>query len=105
MKMNWRKILLMVGLAAVVAVPFFAKAEMANVNANISVDNEAHFPFKDRTIKHHPGMLKAALELAEVKKQLWYAKGDFGGNREGAIASINGALDSIRRADDHVNGR
>ncbi len=105
MKINWRRTLLAAGLAIAVATPFIAKGAGIDLTININDDNETHFHFKDQTIKHHSEMWKAAKALANAKKCLWKAKGDFGGHRETAIQNINAALDEIRLADDHAMGR
>jgi hypothetical protein len=105
MKIDLKKTVLAMGLAALVSVPFIAKADGLNLSININDDNEAHFHFKDHSIKHHPEMAAAAKALVNGKARLWNAKGDFGGHRETAIQDINNALDEIRLADDHAMGR
>jgi hypothetical protein len=48
-------------------------------------------------------MNKAANALANAKKQLWYAHGNFGGHRENAMQDINLALDEIRAAEEFAH--
>ena len=105
MTIDLKKTVLAMGLAALVSVPFIAKADGVNLSLNLNDDNEAHFHFKDHSIKHHPEMWAGAKELIKGKEHLWKAQGDFGGHRETALQDINSALDEIRLADDHAMGR
>jgi hypothetical protein len=95
MKMDWKKTLLGVGLAALAAVPFVAFADGFNFNVKIGDDNERHYRFREGKVQHNPEMLKAAQLLAEAKNHLWYAKDDWGRHRDNAVQHINMALDEI----------
>ena len=99
MKINWKKALVAVGLAGIAAVPFISIADGINFKIKVGDDNEAHYRFRDRQVRHDPEMLRAARSLAEAKNHLWYAKNEYGGHRAGAIQEINMALDEISAAE------
>ena len=99
MKINWKKFLVAMSLFGIAAVPFVALADGFNFNVKIGDDNEAHYRFRDRTVRHDPEMLRAAQSLAEAKNHVWYAKTEYGGRRARAIQYINLALDQINAAE------
>ncbi len=99
MKINWKKALLAAGLAGIAAAPFVAIADGFNFKVKVGDDNEAHYRFRDRQVRHDPEMLRAARSLAEAKNHIWYAKNEYGGHRSRAIQDINMALDEINAAE------
>jgi hypothetical protein len=102
MNINYKRAVVGAGLIALAAVPFLAKADGVSFGVDIGADNESHYRFHDNSW-HHPEMLKAANALANAKKHLWYAHGNFGGHRENAMQDINMALDEIRAAEDFAH--
>jgi hypothetical protein len=102
MKINWRKTLLVAGLATAVAFPFIANADSLSINfgGNIGADDQVHYNFNDT--HHHPELWKAAKDLQGAKHRLWEARKhhNFGGHAESSIKAINAALDEIKRAED-----
>jgi hypothetical protein len=98
MNINWKKTLVAASLVGLTAVPFIVYADGFSFNVKVGDDNEKHYRFRDRTVKHDPEMLRAAQSLAEAKNHLWYAKGDRG-RRSSAIQHINMALDEISAAE------
>lgn len=101
MKINWKKALVAAGLAGLTAVPFVAIAAGIDFNTKVSDDNELHYSFRDRSIRHDPAIYSAAQSLADAKTRLWYAKDDVGGHREYAIQNINLALDELSEVENH----
>ncbi len=99
MRINLKKTLLVTGLVGLVAAPFVAKADGVRFDVKIGDDNEAHYHFRDRAVRHDPEMLRAAQSLAEAKNHIWYMKNDFSNHRARAIQHINMALDEISAAE------
>lgn len=92
--MNFRKALLVAGMAAAVAVPFAAHAGV-DLSVNIGGDDQAHFDFNGGARHHDPMIWKAAQQLRNAKHTLWKARNDFHGHKADAIGAINGALDQL----------
>ncbi len=99
MRIDLKKTLVAGSLALIVAAPFVVMADGFNFKVKVGDDNEAHYRFHDRQVRHDPEMLRAAKLLAEAKSHLWYAKNEFGGHRSKAIQHINMALDEINAAE------
>lgn len=101
MELNWRKTLLVAGLATAVAIPFVAKADGINLNVNLGGDDQAHFDFQSGMGRHDPRIWKAAQQLQNAKHTLWKARDDFHGHKADAIGAINAALDQLRICESH----
>ncbi len=92
--MNFRKALLVAGMAAAVAVPFVAHAAL-DLTINVGADDQQHYDFNAGPSHHHPMIWKAAQKLQAAKHDLWKARDDFHGHKADAIGAINGALDQL----------
>jgi len=101
MNINWKKSLVVAGLALLAVVPLVAKAGVV-FGVDFGSDNEAHYRFHNNGW-HHPEMMRAANALVTAKKRLWYSKGNFGGHRESAMQDINMALDEISAAENYAH--
>ncbi|HET9870753.1 MAG TPA: hypothetical protein VFR02_09705, partial [bacterium] len=88
MKNHWKMAVWLAGFALVTAAPFLVKADGSNFGVKIGDDNEAHYRFRDRRVRHDPQMLQAARLLAAAKERLWYLRDGFNGHRSAAVASI-----------------
>jgi len=92
--MNFRKTLLVAGLATAFAVPFVAKAAI-DLTINVGADDQAHFDFNGGQAHHDALIWRAAQKLQAAKHDLWKARNDYHGHKADAIGAINGALDQL----------
>jgi hypothetical protein len=94
------KISLMLGLLGGLLAPVYVLADGVSLNVNVGADDEAHFHFADRQVRHRPEILRAAQDLQSAKHNLWKARDDFNGHKNAAIRAINAALDELRMAEE-----
>lgn len=94
--MNFRKLVLGMGILGVLAMPVVVMADAFNFNVDINGDDQAHFDFKAGPHHHHPEIWKAAKQLQMAKHDLWKAADDYHGHKADAVMAINAALDQLK---------